>query len=234
METQVAAYVQANLIPAKINFQKQAEFKEAYDEFKDNLKEDEALLFLDGVPPQHNTACSHAWIKIGEEKQIKSNSGRQRLNIRGAYNPLTQDILVREDKTINSDSIIALFRQVEEFYPNRATIYAISDQAPYYTNKEVKKYLESSRIEIIFLPTYSPNLNLIERLWRLMRKKMISSIYYEKFADFKRAILDFFANNSREFKAELKQFIGLDLHLLNSTWISRFYFGLGLVSGLFR
>ena len=106
METQVAAYVQANLIPAKINFQKQAEFKEAYDEFKDNLKEDEALLFLDGVHPQHNTACSHAWIKIGEEKQIKSNSGRQRLNISGAYNPLTQDILVREDKSKRSTTPI--------------------------------------------------------------------------------------------------------------------------------
>ena len=50
-----------------------------------NLKEDEVLLFLDGVHPQHNTKCSRAWIKIGEEKQIKSNSGRRRLNISGAY-----------------------------------------------------------------------------------------------------------------------------------------------------
>ena len=88
-------------MPAKIDPEKQAQFKSAYDEFKKNLKEDEVLLFLDGVHPQHNTKCSRAWIKIGEQKQIKSNSGRRRLNISGAYDPISQDILVREDKTIN-------------------------------------------------------------------------------------------------------------------------------------
>ena len=208
-------YKQTTLIPAKIDPAKQAEFKTAYDEFKKNLKEDEVLLFLDGVHPQHNTKCSRAWIKIGEEKQIKSNSGRRRLNISGAYDPISQDILIREDKTINAETIIAFFRQIEAAYPSKASIYAIADQAPYYQNKDVKKYLETSRIELIALPTYSPNLNLIERLWKLMRKKTINNIYYEKFADFKRAVLAFFSNDSLEFKAELRKFIGLDLHLLH-------------------
>lgn len=210
-------YKQTTLIPAKLDSEKQAQFKKAYDEFKDNLKEDEALLFLDGVHPQHNTKCTHAWIKIGEEKQIKSNSGRRRLNISGAYNPFTQDILVREDKTINAETVMAFFKQIEVAYPNKATIYAIADQAPYYQNKDIKKYLETSRIELIPLPAYSPNLNLIERLWKLMRKKTINNAYYEKFADFKHAVLSFFFNHSKKFKAELRQFIGLELHLLNST-----------------
>ena len=209
-------YKQTTLMPAKIDPEKQAQFKSAYDEFKKNLKEDEVLLFLDGVHPQHNTKCSRAWIKIGEQKQIKSNSGRRRLNISGAYDPISQDILVREDKPINAETVMAFFKQIEAAYPSKASIYVIADQAPYYQNKDVKKYLETSRVELIALPTYSPNLNLIERLWKLMRKKVINNIYYEKFADFKHAILAFFSNDSLEFKAELRLFIGLDLHLLHS------------------
>ena len=63
-------YKQTTLMPAKIDPEKQAQFKDAYDAFKKNLEEDEVLLFLDGVHPQHNTKCSRAWIKIGEQKQI--------------------------------------------------------------------------------------------------------------------------------------------------------------------
>ena len=210
------SYKKTTLIPAKHDTQKQTKFKGAYDEFQGNLKEDEALLFLDGAHPQHNTKCAYAWIKMGEAKQIKSNSGRRRLNISGAYNPFTQDILVREDKTINANTVITFFRQIEAAYPNKASIYCIADQAPYYQNEVVANYLSSSRIELIPLPTYSPNLNLIERLWKLMRKKVINNIYYEKFADFKQTVLAFFANDSQEFKDELRRFIGFDLHLLKA------------------
>ncbi len=112
------------------------------------------------------------------------------------------------DQTINAETVIAFFKQIESAYPNKATIYVIADQAPYYQNKDVATHLKTSRIELIPLPAYSPNLNLIERLWKLLN---------EKFADFKLAILKFFSNNSPEFKAELRQFIGLELHLLNST-----------------
>ena len=210
-------YKKTTLIPAKLDLEKQKAFKIAYDEFKDHLKDDEALLFLDGVHPQHNTKCSHAWIKVGKEKQIKSNSGRKRLNISGAYSPHTQDILFSEDKTINQETVIKFFKQIESFYPNKASIFAIADQAPYYKNAAVKTYLETSRIELIQLPTYSPNLNLIERLWKLMRRDVINNHYYEKFKDFKAAIVAFFQNNSTQFKETLRRFIGLELHLINSS-----------------
>jgi transposase len=209
-------YKQTTLVPAKHNPELQKEFKTAYDEFSQNLKEDEALFFLDAVHPQHNTSCTHAWIKVGQQKQIKSNSGRKRLNIIGAYNPFTQDIVFDEHDTINSESVIGFFHKIEISHPNKSSIFVVADQAPYFKHKAVKKYLETSRIELISLPTYSPNLNLIERLWKLMRKKIINSPYYEKFKDFKAAIFGFLKNNSPAFKQELQRFIGFKLHLLPS------------------
>ena len=118
-------YKQTTLIPAKYNPEKQAAFKEAYDEFVPNLKEDETLVFMDGVHPQHNTKCSHAWIKVGEEKRIKSNSGRNRITISGAYNPDTQDIIFTEvKKTLKGETLIPHLQKIEAYYPNKATIYS--------------------------------------------------------------------------------------------------------------
>ena len=211
------SYKKTVLIPAKHDPKKQKAFKEAYDEFIQNLKEDETILFLDGVHPQHNTKCAYAWIRTGEEKQIESNSGRKRLNLTGAYNPFTQDILFREDKTVNNETILKFFKQIEEAYPNKATIYVILDQAPYNTHQAVLSYVETSRIELIQLPTYSPNLNLIERLWKLLRKDVINNYYYETFNLFKTAIFKFLEHQSEDFKTKLKQFIGLKLHLLKTS-----------------
>ena len=184
-------------------------------EYECYQKEEEVLLFADGVHPQHNTKCSRAWIKIGQAKKIKSNTGRSRININGVYNPLNQDIIVHEAKTINAQTTIELFIKTELFYSNKTTIYMFADNARYYKNALIKHYLKTSRIKLIFLPAYSPNLNLIERLWKLMRKKVINSQYYEHFDDFKKAALSFF-ENCNENRPLLKNFIGDKMHLLSS------------------
>ncbi len=91
----------------------------------------------------------------------------------------------------------------------------ILDNARYYRNKKVMKYIQSSKIEVIFLPPYSPNLNLIERLWKFMRIKVINNKFYEKFTVFKEAILGFF-KNSVNHKEELASFIGTRMHLIKN------------------
>jgi len=168
------------------------------------------------VHPQHNTTCTKAWIKVGQEKTIKSNTGRQRININGAYNPVTQDIIVQEEETINYEAIISLFKNIEKYYPDKNTIYAYADNAKYYRNKNVTAYLKTSRIKLIFLPPYSPNLNLIERLWKLMRKEVINNKYYEKYKEFREAIWEFFEECKYQ-RPKIKQFVGVKLHLLDST-----------------
>jgi transposase len=104
-----------------------------------------------------------------------------------------------EVTTVSSDSIhaqstIELFKKWEEKYPLAQRIVVVCDHATYYRSKAVADYLKTSRVEIKFLPSYSPDLNPIERLWRFMNKKVRNHRYYEKFIDFKTAIYSFFEN----------------------------------------
>ena len=206
-------YKQTTLIPSKYDAEAQKAFKEGYEKLTKELKDEEAIAFMDGVHPQHNTTSTKVWIKKGKEKQVKSNTGRSRININGIYNPITNDILIREDQTINADSTIEFFKEIEDRYKDKSKIYLIVDNARYYRNKKVKEYTDKSRIEMIFLPPYSPNLNLIERLWKLLRKKVINNQYYDSFKKFRDAVLGFF-EKSKQMQEEIKQFIGSQLHLL--------------------
>lgn len=194
-------FKKTKLVPGKADAEKQEAFLAQMTTLKAEKGKDDEICYLDGVHPQHNSKPANAWIKKGKEKQLLSNTGRERININGALNPRNHDVIFREDKSINAESTIKLFVQIEGHYPNAPNIYCIADNAKYYRNKAVKAYLETSRIRLIFLPPYSPNLNLIERLWKHLKKKRCNNKYYEKFADFKIAILSFLENVGDEEEA---------------------------------
>lgn len=208
-------YKQTTLIPSQYDAEKQKIFKETYEARVAVLKGNEKVIFIDGVYPQHNTICSKAWIKKGETKNIESNTGRQRINLSGAYNPENQDVIIQEDKKLNSDSVINFFKKIESIYPDAESIYTICDNAKYFKNQDVRQYLENSKIKLIYLPTYSPNLNLIERLWKFMRKKVMNNEYYKTIKNFRDALFNFF-DTLPDIREELAQFIGKKLHLLKT------------------
>jgi len=207
-------YKQTTVMPSGMNPDHQKEFKKNYEEFASQLKEDETVVFMDGMHPTHNLETGKAWIKIGTKKEVLSNSGRQRCNLNGFYNPFTQDIFAKEYPSINAQATIDSFTKLEAFYPNKATIYVIIDNARYYKNSTVKEWLKTSRIELIFLPPYSPNLNLIERFWKCLKREVILNKFYPKFSEFKVALLDFCNKSSPEHRALLKKSVGSKLHLL--------------------
>jgi len=105
--------------------------------------------------------------------------------------------VVRFDDTINADSTIALFKPLEALYPIAVWIGVICDNARYDRSKAVQDHLKTSRIQLIFLPPYAPNLNLIERLWKFLKKKVLYNRYYETFDEFKSACEAFFKNPRR-------------------------------------
>ena len=158
------------------------------------MDSDDELLFMDGVHPQHNPVSSYAWILKGQEKEVPTNTGRKRININGALNIKNYDTIAREDEPINAQSTIELLKQIEDAYPTAPNIYIIADNARYYRAQMVGEFLKKSRIQFKFLPPYSPNLNLIERLWKFLKKKVINNCYYESYDVFKNTVMGFFEN----------------------------------------
>jgi transposase len=208
-------YKKSKLVPAKADKEKQEQFLKQLEELRANKGKDDPILYMDGVHPQHNTMLAYGWIKKGQDNIIKSNTGRQRININGALDAETHAVITREDERINAQSTIALLEQVEAAYPLAAIVYVICDNARYYRSKLVGQFLETSKIQLVFLPSYSPNLNLIERLWKFMKKQVLYNKYYEKFDVFKQTTLDFFENIQR-YKTELDSLLTNNFRVLNA------------------
>lgn len=187
------SYKKPSIVPGKANQQSQKSWIAEYEKLKQNLLENETICFMDGVHPTHNVQTACGWIKKGERKEIFANTGRSRLNLSGVVDVIAHKVIIKEDKTLNADSIISFLKKIEEAYPQKSKIYLFCDNAPYYRNKSVKEYLATSKILLQFLPPYSPNLNPIERLWKWMKERIIYNTYYEYFEDFKEAIFGFFS-----------------------------------------
>ena len=185
-------YKKPKLVPGKANAEAQKNFLKDYENVKKNRDEGDVILFMDATHPQHNPVISYGWIKRGEEHPIKSNTGRRRLNINGAIDVERMSAEIRFDDTIDAVSTIALFEQIERANPLAKRTTIICDNARYYRSKAVAEYLENSRIDLLFLPPYSPNLNLIERFWKYFKRQVLYNHYYEAFNDYKNACQRFF------------------------------------------
>lgn len=209
-------YKKPKAIPGKADKIAQEEFLQTIASKLDKIPTNEAIYYADAVHPQHNTACSYGWIKKGKNKEIKTNTGRQRVNINGVVNAHDPtDVVIEESISINAQSTIAMFKKLENKNPELSVIYVIADNARYYRNNLVKDFLKTSKIQLLFLPPYSPNLNLIERLWRLLKKTVLYNKYYEKFTDFRNAILNFFTQ-IKTYTTQLQSLMTLNFHTIGA------------------
>jgi transposase len=191
-------------IPGKANIETQAVFIDKLMESISNLSDNETIMFMDSVHPQHNTVCSKVWIEKGSQRWIESNTGRQRVNINGVYNPFNQKIVTQQDSTINAGVTIKLLQKVSEQNPQFEKIYIVADNAKYNKCKDVQAFLATqNKIQMVYLPPYSPNLNLIERVWKFMHEKVIHLTYFDTFSKFKKSINAFF-DDFEQYKDELK------------------------------
>lgn len=187
------SYKKPAVVPGKANREQQQKWLAGYEKLRRGLPGDETICFIDGVHPTHNVQPAYGWIKKGVRKEIPANTGRSRLNLSGAIDVISHNVVIREDQTLNAESTIHFFQKIEEAYPDKRKIHVFCDNAPYYRNKAVDRYLTTSKIVLQFLPPYSPNLNPIERLWKWMKERVIYNVYYQDFEDFKGAVLGFFS-----------------------------------------
>jgi transposase len=190
--------------------------KETFETMKASLGEQDRYYFVDAVHPTHNPVLAYSWAPRGQRPQVLSNSARQRLNILGAYNSLDHDYVGFESRdNINAQSLIQLISQLEIHQP-QGRIILICDNARYNHARLVREHLQvsTSRVEILFLPPYSPNLNLIERLWGFMKDRLLRD-YYPTFAGFQQAIVHFFAHLDN-YALDLRSLMTENFQILNS------------------
>ena len=196
------------LVPGKPDREAQEIFVDQYERFMEEKPESEEVLFIDAVHPEHNTMAAYGWIKRGQKRKLQTNSGRQRLNLHGAINAETLDVTVIESKTVDAGSTIDLLETLNQKYPLSSRLHIILDNARYHYSKVVKDWVEENdRINLVFLPVYSPELNLIERLWRFFKKNVLYNKYHENLNTFREASIEFFQGIGQR-KKELATLLG--------------------------
>lgn len=202
-ETQVRTFLRETLgmrwrkarsipVPPKKSVSEQVAIQRDFLEKELNPRLDEArqgkrtLLFMDAAHMVLGAFLSCLWSVV--PVFIRSACGRQRYNVLGAINPLNlQFFRVCNTEYINSTSVCELLRQIASAGIS-TPITLVLDNARYQRCELVQSLARELNIELLFLPSYSPNLNLIERLWKFVKKQALNNHHHTNFEDFRQRI----------------------------------------------
>ncbi len=209
------SYKKPKGVPHKFDAEKQAQFIERYETLKAELSQSEALLFMDAVHPTQATKITSGWIKTGVDKPIETTGSRTRLNIIGAIELAhIEEAIIGQYDTVNGDSIIEFFHKIRAHYGDKA-VHLVLDGAGYHKSKAVLDAANMLDITLHTLPPYSPNLNPIERLWKVMNEEVRNNQYFSTAKDFKNKISDFFEKTLPKIGADLGSRINDNFQQLN-------------------
>lgn len=201
---------QVGQIPAKADPKKQQEFLD--EKLSPCLVEAQAnkrhVFFIDAAHFVLQPFLGFLWSFV--RRFIKAPAGRQRFNVLGALHATTRQLVtITNTGYVNAHTVAALLSELAASFADRP-ITLVLDNARYQHCRFIKGLAANLRIELLFLPAYSPNLNLIERLWKFVKKQCLYSKYYATFAEFKQAIEDCLAEVSGAFKEQLTSLLTLN------------------------
>ena len=190
----------------KADHDKQKEFVQEYEQDKQKVQSDGwRRYFIDGVHPLYGLeVVFYCWLLAGQRFEVGVGGGRKRLNILGAYCPDDQEYLDRRytDENLNAQSVIELFTVMMAKHPETKHFRIYLDNARYQHAKILMAWIAETKKEtgvtfdLKHLPAYSPNLNLIERLWKFLRKEALQK-WYPTFEDMQKAVADVLDNLSK-------------------------------------
>jgi transposase len=180
--------------PAKADPVEQEAFIAKYEQVIKSTPKNEPILFIDGVHPTMATKVTYGWIRTGKNKPIATTGSKVRMNIMGAINLTSMRVDVKSYETINQDSMVDYFAKLRTIYPKSQNpkIHIISDRGSYNTSKKTKEAAIKEGIILHYLPAYSPNLNPIERLWKVMNEYVRNNQFFKTGKEFKAKIHSFF------------------------------------------
>ena len=150
---------------------------------------------------------------------LRAPAGRKRFNVLGALNAITHElVLVTHETYITATTVCELLRQLAALHLT-VPMTLVLDNARYQKCQLVEALAASLQIELLYLPAYSPNLNLIERLWKFVKKTCLYSKYYANFHDFKQAISACLAQTHTTYKTELDSLLTLKFQTFKESQI---------------
>ena len=205
------SYKKPKGVPSKANAESQKKFINQYNA----VKAHGPVYFADSTHPMLNPVLSSGWIKKGEDFEVKTNSGRQRVNINGAIEVNSLDVISRSCSTVDRYSMCDLLRAIRAKNPDEEKIYLVLDNAPYNRSIAVKTLAKQLGIRILYLPPYSPNLNPIERLWKFVKQKVMANAYFPDLETFRKKIM-LFMRGIRKYRSELSTLITDNFQILGT------------------
>lgn len=207
--------------PHKASKEQQEKFIKLYDKLKTKLKSYEEIYFMDSCHPSMGTKMSYGWIKKGQAKPIETTASRTRINLIGALNinKLSSPV-VASYSTIDGESIIDFMHQLRKHSKISGKIHLILDQAGYHKGAFIERTAEKLNIKLHYLPPYSPNLNPIERLWKVMNEKARDNKFFKTADEFRQSIFQFFSKTLPEISDSLKSRINDNFQRLDYAFSS--------------
>lgn len=209
MKRQKLRFLKTGHKPAKVNNTQQHEWVDnTLKPVIEAAREEKVhLLFMDAAHfTLHPFLCS-LWCIA--RVFLKASAGRNRINVLGAVNAITKRVSVYTNTTyICANCIITFLQQLKAQYPDKP-IAIVLDNARYQHCFLVKTFARSLGIHLLFLPSYSPNLNIIERLWKFTKKQILNAQYYDEPKKFHQAIEDFFKDINQKHNAKLQDLLTL-------------------------
>ena len=141
---------------------------------------------------------------------IRAAAGRKRFNVLGALDAVSKSVTtICNESYINAKTVCQLLELLADQYVGER-IYLILDNARYQKCQLVFETAQKLNIQLVYLPAYSPNLNLIERLWRFTKKKVLYNKFYSSFDEFKNAIATCLNRvKNSDYKSELNSLLTL-------------------------
>jgi transposase len=160
------------------------------DELEPLLKEARAgrreVYFVDGVHFLYATVLGFVWCWV--RWCVRAAAGRKRYNVLGAVHAVSHRLIrVANHTYLNAASVCDLLRLVARAHVGRP-VTLVLDNARYQKCALVRDLARSLGIHLLYLPSYSPNLNLIERVWKFVKKQCLASVHYPTYEEFTAAL----------------------------------------------
>lgn len=198
LHTHHFCYKKPHGVPAKADKRKQEVFIRYYERLKQKAGEKEPIYFADSVHPQHQTQLMYGWILRGVRKEIATTGQQKRINMIGGICLTGHRFSYCQVDQVNAESICEFLWQLRRANPGKYFVHVIWDNAKPHRNDEVYSFAKELGIKLHYLPPYSPNLNPVERVWKLMHENVRYNQYYGKFSEFSEAVLGFFKGIGRK------------------------------------